>query len=88
MSSIQQTFFAEDLGQEQHREAVTVGVARIALRISDQSVLAALTDDEVSGTRNLAGIGPLCGGGTVADHRCTGQGRHRCRIDLCVPLTA
>ncbi len=85
---IEQAFFAENLGQEQHRKAVPVGVPGIGLRVADQAIAARLADDEVSRSGNLTSVRSLGRCAAAGDHGRSRQRCHRSGIDSCIPLPA
>ena len=87
-TAIDQTFFAQDLRQEQHRETVAVGVPRIGLWITDQPIIAALADQKICRSGDLPCVRSLCRRAAAADQCRAGQCGKRGRIDLSVPLAA
>ena len=60
-------FLAEHLREEEHREAVAVGVAVVARRIADQAVGAAVADEVVDRLADVRGVLALRGGRAFAE---------------------
>ncbi len=67
---------SQHLGEEQHGEAVAVGIPIIAAGVADQSVRVAATDQILDRQPNVFGILALRGGGTLAQEGIACQGGH------------
>ena len=70
----------EHLGEEEHREAVTIGVAVIPFRVADQSVGPGAADEIIDGLSDRLGILSLRGGRALHQDRRTSQRRHGRRV--------
>jgi len=70
----------EHLRQEEHREAVAVGVAVVGLGVADQAVDPRPADQVIDRLTDRLGIAALRGGRALHQHRRTRQRRHGGRI--------
>ena len=71
---------AQHLREEQHREAVAIGVAVVAHGIADQAVRPALSDQIIDRPADVVGVLALRRRRAFAEHREPGERRHRGRI--------
>ena len=73
-------FLAEHLGEEEHREAVAVGVAVVGLRVADQAVGTRATHEVVNRQPDRLGMTALRRRRALHQQRGAGQRRHRRRV--------
>ena len=79
LASVGVLLFAQDLGEEEHRKAVAVGVA-VVVGVANEPVRSTPASEEIDRPADVLGIFPLGGRGTFAEHRHARQAGHRRRV--------
>src|SRR5437773_1235185 len=88
IASLLKSFLAKYLGQEQHREPMTIRITLIVVWVANQSVLARLTEQIVGSASDLLGIRSLSYGRAAAKQRKSSKSRNCNWIGRRIPQTS
>jgi len=87
-AAIFEALFAQKLREEQHREAMAIGIANVGVGITDQAIVARFGDQKIGCPRDVHRVGSLAGSGAGGEECCTGEGGESDAVGGSVPLAA